>query len=75
MNDTIRALETYWIPNDYKNPTELRCKFCGEIVDCDSWILPYDCPRCNKSMIATVPLVDISDDVIFSLTIRDKEQQ
>ena len=71
MSDTVRALKTYWIPNDCKNPTEqLRCKFCGAVINVNDLEQLFYCPKCNELMIVTLPVSD--EDMFFELR-KNKE--
>ena len=73
MSDTVRALETYWIPNDYKNPTELRCKFCSAVINLNDFLEQlFYCPKCNELMIGTLP---VSENLSFELRKNKNDSQ
>ena len=52
MSDTVRALETYWIPNGCN---ELRCKFCGAVMNLNDLEQLFYCPKCNELMVVVLP--------------------
>jgi len=72
MSDTVRALETYWISNNCKNLTELRCKFCGAVVNVNGLEQLFYCPKCNELMIVTLP---VSEDMYFELKKNKNEMK
>jgi len=72
MSDTVRVLETYWIPNDCKNLTELRCKFCGAVMNLNDLEQLFYCPKCNELMIVTLP---VSENLSFELRKNKNDSQ